>query len=248
MLAIIGGTGLATLPDLEGTSTRRVATEYGAADVVEGQLFGQRIVFMPRHGLPPKLPPHRVNYRANVQALKSLDCQDVIAVTAVGGIDPALQLGSIVVPHQIIDYTWGREHTFHSDHIRHIDFTFPYDQSLRDLILATLAAAGVDRADNGVYGCTQGPRLETAAEIERLARDGCSIVGMTGMPEAALAREAGLRYAGVSVVVNKAPGIDGEAIDMASIGTALETGMVDVRRLLRHFVSELGRVPVDLDE
>ncbi|MCZ6890690.1 MAG: S-methyl-5'-thioinosine phosphorylase, partial [Gammaproteobacteria bacterium] len=197
------------------------------------------VYFLPRHGRPHHIPPHEVNYRANIWLLGELGVDAIVASFAVGGIDPALALADIVVAHQIIDYTWGRAHTFYDrqherNELRHVDFTHPFDARLnRQLVSigAGTSLAGTLHA-NGVYGCTQGPRLESAAEIDRMERDGCTIVGMTAMPEAGLAREAGIPYASLSLIVNPAAGRSDAPIDSASIRAAIDTGMGDVTKIL----------------
>lgn len=237
MLAIIGGTGFGELAGLTEVQVITPGTPFGGAVMQRGKLAGQPAIFLPRHGLPPATPPHMINYRANVQALRDLGVSGIVAVTAVGSVDPDLQVPHLVIPDNIIDYTWGREHTFFTEQIHHIDFTFPYDPALRGKLIevATSLFGGdleVPLKTTGVYGCTQGPRLETAAEIHRLRADGCNIVGMTAMPEASLAREAGLPYAGISVVVNKGAGVGGESVDMDGIAAAIDTGMDWVRQII----------------
>ena len=223
MLGIIGGTGLS---DLSGWHARRqttVDTPFGAcsAPVSCGELHGRNIAFLPRHGPDHRLAPHKINYRANIWALHALGVQRIVAVAAVGGIAAEAAPTHIVIPHQLIDYTWGREHSFFdgvANELKHCDFTEPYCRDLRCALLQAGARCAVPLVDGGVYGATQGPRLETAAEIARLARDGCTVVGMTGMPEAALARELGIAYVCCAVVVNWAAGVAGDAaIGMAAI-------------------------------
>jgi 5'-deoxy-5'-methylthioadenosine phosphorylase len=236
-LAIIGGTGLTQLNGLELNSETLVDTPFGkpSAAFLQGRLHGKDIVFLARHGNPHVIPPHKINYRANIWGLKQLGTDAIVAVAAVGGITPEMAPGRIVVADQIIDYSYGRAQTFFEDnldHVTHIDFTAPYSETLRQRLLTAAAHAGLNACPHGVYGCTQGPRLETPAEIRRMARDGCDIVGMTGMPEAALARELGLEYAACTVVANWAAGkADGE-ITMRDIERNLEQGMTDVKRLL----------------
>ncbi|MGE3773785.1 MAG: S-methyl-5'-thioinosine phosphorylase [Gammaproteobacteria bacterium] len=235
--AIIGGSGLDRLEALAVTTRRHVVTPYGAPSgpLCEGQFAGAPVVFLARHGEAHRLPPHLVNYRANIAALKAAGVTAVFAVTAVGGIANDSGPGRLVLPDQIVDYTWGREHTFADgtpNDVQHVDFTAPFSAELRALLLEVAPDAGVELVDGGVYGATQGPRLETAAEIARMKRDGCTLVGMTGMPEAALAREAGLDYAMISLVVNWAAGIGGKTISHAEIGHHLEHGMSAVLRLV----------------
>ena len=213
-------------------------TPYGApsAPVQKGEYHGKPVYFFARHGEQHQWPPHRVNYRANMYALKQLGVEQVIAVNAVGGIHHDMAPAVISVPDQIIDYTWGRIHTYSDDEhspLEHIDFTFPYAERTRELLLRAADAAGVIALARGVYGCTQGPRLETAAEIRRMQRDGCDLVGMTAMPEAPLAREIGLDYASLCVVANWAAGCTDELITMEAIDATLKVGMDNIRKILQ---------------
>lgn len=233
--AIIGGTGLAQLEGLQVEREQQVDTPWGApaAPLVHGRLAGQAVVFLARHGKDHRLAPHELNYRANTWALHQAGARRVIAVNAVGGIGASFAPGTLVVPHQLIDYSWGRAHTFSEgagESPRHVDFTEPYSASLRGLMLAGARRAGLAVEDGGVYAVTQGPRLETAAEVDRLERDGCDIIGMTGMPEAGLARELGLEYACCAVVVNWAAG-RGDDIH-AELERWVKEGMAQARRLL----------------
>jgi len=235
--AIIGGTGLTQLDGLSMKALLNPETPYGApsAGIVQGEYAGREVLFVARHGHPHRIPPHQVNYRANLWALKHAGAEAVIAVNAVGGITAGMGTGQLVVPHQVIDYTQGRIGTFFEgelDHVTHIDFSHPYDEPLRQKLLDALRRAGHAHSDYGVYGCTQGPRLETVAEIARMERDGCDIVGMTGMPEAALARELNLPYAALSLVVNPAAGKSTSIITMAEIEAALAAGIGKVRETL----------------
>jgi 5'-methylthioinosine phosphorylase len=237
MLALIGGTGLGRLDGLTIKRREHLITPYGdpSAPLSFGRFGDHELVFLARHGDDHELPPHRIDYRANLWALRQAGVERIVAVTAVGGITPAMDPGRIVIPDQLIDYTHGRRHTFHDgppDRVEHIDFTWPYSEPLRRTLID--AAREIDLAvrEYGVYGATQGPRLETAAEIRRMERDGCDIVGMTGMPEAALARELGLAYAGCALVVNWAAGKSPDPITMDDIHRQLDSGMADVRRLL----------------
>jgi len=243
-LAIIGGTGLTALETLKITGREIVQTPYGepSGPLTHGELCGHRVVFLPRHGGAHTIPPHQVNYRANLWALQHIGVQNVVAVAAVGGIRADMAPGLLAVPHQIIDYTYGRDQTyFEGDRqaVTHIDFTSPYCPALREVLLEGGGRAGIVMRGDGVYGATQGPRLETTAEIDRLERDGCHLVGMTGMPEAALARELGLCYAACTVVANWAAGRGDEVITMEEIETHLKAGMQQVRAML-HEVVQLG--------
>jgi len=210
MLAIIGGSGLTQLANLDVSRRQVVRTPYGAPSgpLTFGAIRGVPVVFVARHGDGHTIPPHQVNYRANLWALKEQGAGEIVAVVSVGGIRADLGPGKIVVPHQIIDHTWGRTSTFFENEtpVKHIDFTEPYAGELRNKLLAAAKGCGEAAVDGAVYAATQGPRLETAAEIDALEREGADIVGMTGMPEAALAREIELAYAAIAVVVNHAAG------------------------------------------
>ncbi len=236
-IALIGGTGLSRLDALEVERRQIVVTPYGepSAPLTFGRFDGLPMVFLPRHGEGHTIPPHKVNYRANLWALQSVGISDVVSVASVGGITQPPE--TLCVPDQIIDYTWGREHTYvecGDQPIRHVDFTEPYCQALRRRLLDAAAAAGVAVIDGGTYGATQGPRLESAAEIRRLKNDGCDLVGMTGMPEAALARELGLCFAHLNLVVNWAAGLSGEPISMEGIQQVLQRSIDAIRKILGH--------------
>ncbi len=243
-LAIIGGTGLTQLGELTITGQRKIATPYGdpSAEYVSGELNRKQIVFLTRHGNPHTIPPHKINYRANIWGLKQLGVTEIIAVAAVGGITSDMAPARIAIADQLIDYSYGREQTFFADNLDevvHIDFTHPYTESLRQRLLAASKKAQVEVVSHGTYGCTQGPRLETPAEITRMERDGCDLVGMTGMPEAALARELNIDYAAVAVVANWAAGKSDGEITMAEIERHLSTGMENVLKLLKCFIADL---------
>ncbi|GMV28833.1 MAG: purine nucleoside phosphorylase [Rhodanobacteraceae bacterium] len=215
-LAIVGGTGLYQFPGLDDGERRSVETPYGAtsAPVVCGTVGGRQVAFLARHGEGHSVPPHRVNYRANLWALHSLGAKRVIGVNAVGGIRADMGPRVVAIPDQIIDYTHGRITSFcdaDGADVKHIDFSDPYSAALRRDLLAAANQAAIAVVDGGCYGATQGPRLETRAEIARLRRDGCDLVGMTGMPEAALARELDLEYACIALVANWAAGCGDEA-------------------------------------
>jgi 5'-methylthioinosine phosphorylase len=239
MLAIIGGSGLSKLGNMEITQRKVMRTPYGepSGALTFGRIVDCEVVFLARHGYGHTIAPHQVNYRANLWALKDSGAQSVVSVASVGGIHKDLGPGVLVLPHQVIDYTWGRPSTFHEGSgapVNHIDFTEPYSNALRARLLRAAAACKERIVDRGVYAATQGPRLETAAEITRLERDGADIVGMTGMPEAALAREISLEYAAITVVANYAAG-RGEsehAVPLDRIAAVLEESMGRVRRII----------------
>lgn len=212
-LAVMGGTGVYALDELRDSRAIAVDTPYGApsANIRVGLIGARRVAFLARHGEGHHLPPHRINYRANLWALHAIGAERVLAVNAVGGISAAYGPAVLGVPDQLIDYTWGRIGTFCEEdgtEVMHVDMSEPYSPDLRARLLAAAAAAGLAVANGGCYGATQGPRLETRAEIARMRRDGCDLVGMTGMPEAALARELGLEYACLALVANWAAGCD----------------------------------------
>ncbi|CAG0990787.1 5'-methylthioadenosine phosphorylase [Burkholderiales bacterium] len=240
MLAIIGGSGLTQLSTLAVTRREVVRTPYGepSAPLLFGSIAARPAVFLARHGHGHTIPPHRVNYRANLWALKARGATAVLAVASVGGIRDALP-GALVLPDQLVDYTSGRAATYFDGEegkVVHVDFTRPYSPWMRARCLDAAARAGLALADGGVYGAVNGPRLESAAEIERMDRDGATMVGMTGMPEAVLARELDLPYAAICVVVNHAAGRgdSAETISMDALSRTLESGIDKVRALLEH--------------
>lgn len=241
MLAIIGGTGLNSIDEFLVTNSHIIETPYGesSAPLLEGELAGVETVFLARHGSGHSIPPHKINYRANIWALKSIGVTDIIAIAAVGGIHKDIPPKKIVIPNQIIDYTYARNHTYFEDdlsEVTHIDFTYPYNEILRKKLIKAGQDLNHDIYDKGVYGVTQGPRLETAAEIYRMEKDGCDVVGMTGMPEAVLAKELELNYACCALSVNWAAGRGAAEITMQEIRHALKEGMVSVKSILMSVV------------
>lgn len=210
-LALIGGTGVDAFPGLEDAARETLTTRWGApsAPIVTGTLAGRRVAFLARHGECHTLAPHRINYRANIDALHALGARRIVGINAVGGIRADLGPRVLAVPDQLIDYTAGRASSFcdaDGEPVLHVEFGQPYSEPLRRALLDAARRAGVAAVAGGCYGATQGPRLETRAEIRRLRRDGCDLVGMTGMPEAALARERGIDYACLAIVANWAAG------------------------------------------
>jgi 5'-methylthioinosine phosphorylase len=241
--AVIGGTGLDQLPGLEIVSRKQPETPYGAPSgaIHIGALQGRHLAFLARHGEDHRIPPHKVNYRANLWALRELGVRRVMAVAAVGGITPEMRPARLVFPDQVIDYTWGREHTYadgSAEQVQHVDFSHPYTPALREQFIAAARQLRLDAVESGVYGATQGPRLESIAEIQRMQRDGCDLVGMTGMPEAGLARELGLDYACCAVVVNWAAGLGSGDIH-AEIEACIAQGMAGLRKLLDKLIPDL---------
>ncbi len=242
-IAIIGGTGLTSLPGLTINEEKLVSTPFGetSAALLKGRLNDQSIMFLARHGSGHTIPPHKVNYRANIWALKEAGADYMLAINAVGGINTLLKPAQLVIPDQIIDYTSGREMTYFDNDVSsalsdsgvvHVDFGEPYCPRLRSHLLEAAQKTGIELASSGTYGVTQGPRLETAAEIRRMAKDGCDIVGMTAMPEAVLARELNCCYASISVIANLAAGLGEGEITMAEIEKYIAQGMDEVRSLL----------------
>lgn len=243
-IAVIGGTGLTSINGFEVTSREIVQTPYGepSGPLVKGLLSGKEVYFLPRHGSAHTIPPHKINYRANIWALKEAGVENVIAINAVGGISDDMQAGVLCIPNQIIDYTWSRINTFFEDgleHVVHIDFSYPFCETLRASIIKAAAHKSIAIIANGTYAATQGPRLESIAEINRLENDGCHLVGMTCMPEASLAREKELCYSSISVVANLAAGKGTEALSMEMIEKNLSSGMDKVRQLLEAVIPTL---------
>ena len=244
-IAIIGGTGLTSLAGVEISETREVNTPYGSSSSALnfGSFGEQDIIFLPRHGNSHTIPPHKINYRANIHALKENGIENIIAVNAVGGITSEMRPGRIVIPEQIIDYTYDRDQTFFDedlDKVTHTDFTHPFSTDLSKKLVTASLMSSIDVFIGGVYAATQGPRLETAAEVKKLEKDGCDIVGMTGMPEAALARELNINYACLSLVVNWAAGKTDEEITMEIIENNLENGMSKVKTILEETIKVIS--------
>lgn len=244
-LGLIGGSGL----DHWGTAVRShsMDSKYGppSADLAEYRVGQLQLYFLPRHGEQHEIPPHAINYRANIDVFRQVQVEGIVAVNAVGGITSHNCPGSLVIPDQLIDYTWGRAHTFSmtaNDELLHAEFAGPFEGQLRTGLIKAAAVAGVAIVDGGCIGVSQGPRLETAAEIRRLKQDGCDLVGMTSMPEAALARESGLDYASLCVNANWAAGLDDEPVSMEAIEATLAGAMIKVRKILGTFFEEYRNV------
>ena len=241
-IAVVGGTGVDELEGLEVVSSHLPETPFGepSRPIQEGRLGDATVYFLQRHGSPGAIPPHRINYRANLWGLHALGVRQVVAINAVGGISEGMRPGRLVIPHQLVDYTWGREHTFDdgaSGQLQHIDFSDPFDPVMRRHLVAVASTEQIPHLSEAVYGVTQGPRLETAAEIRRMARDGCDVVGMTAMPEAALARELGLAYVSICMVVNPAAGLSDEPITLDMMRDTLRREAAVVSQLLGAFLA-----------
>jgi len=250
MLAVIGGTGLSAINCFNIVGSEEVSTSFSgsAVEVTICEFKGQRVAFLPRHGSDHTVPPHKINYRANIAALKKLGVRKIVAINAVGSIHADLKPGSFAVPHQLIDYSHSRESTFFDNNdtdVTHIDFTVPFSEELRKLLINsatqinTVGGNAVSVLNGGVYGVTQGPRLETAAEITRLKSDGCDMVGMTAMPEAALARELGIDYACFAISVNWAAGLGEDLISLDEIRATLAACIGTVELVLQFVAAEL---------
>lgn len=244
-LAVIGGTGVYALGELTDVETRRPETRYGAPSgpIRVGRIDGKRVAFLARHGEGHALPPHKINYRANLAALKAVGATRVLALNTVGGITERFGPRVLACPDQLIDYTWGRISTLCEDggEVLHVDFGEPYTPALRAQVIVAARRAGVALVDGGCYGATQGPRLETRAEIARLRRDGCDLVGMTGMPEAGLARELGLDYACLAIVANWAAGAGPDADEVITLQDVLDNvtaAMGDVAKVVQALLAD----------
>ena len=245
MLAIIGGSGLTQLSNLDVTHRLAVRTPYGepSGALTFGRIAGADVVFLARHGYGHTIPPHEVNYRANIWALREQKVEGVISVASVGGIRADMTAGVIAVPHQIIDYTWGRKNTYFEggeQAVTHIDFTEPYSAPLRRRILDAARDCGESVIEDAIYAACQGPRLETSAEVARLERDGADVVGMTGMPEASLARELELDYATIAVIANSAAGRADSlhGIRLEKIEQVLQESLARVRIIIETLVAK----------
>ena len=243
-IAIIGGTGLTQLAGLSSVRREVHVSKYGepSAPLVRGTLGGVEVLFLPRHGSGHTIPPHRVNYRANISVLHGAGIKKVVAINAVGGVTENMKPQAIAIPDQIIDYTWSRAHTFFDkglESVTHIDFSQPYCEELRQEIIKAAVKTKIEVIDKATYAATQGPRLETAAEVNKLERDGCHIVGMTGMPEAALASELDMCYASIAVVANKAAGRGNGEITMGEIEINLKGGMEKIRKIIESLIQSV---------
>jgi 5'-deoxy-5'-methylthioadenosine phosphorylase len=247
LLAIIGGSGLSNIEGLEIIRREIVRTPYGqpSEPLIFGNLGGKEVIFLARHGTNHTLAPHNINYRANIWALQSVGVKSIISIASVGSIEKSIKVGDFVIPDQIIDYTYGRNNTFFDgleNPVKHIDFTYPYDMSLREIIIQSVQKLKYNFVSEGVYAATQGPRLETAAEIDLYEKDGATIVGMTAMPEAVLARELNLSYVAICPVANHAAGRgeSAEGITSAMLSHSSEQTIKNTIDILIHLVKTHG--------
>lgn len=247
MIAVIGGSGLSNMSEWILEKSEPVMTPFGkpSHELMFFKTSGVDVIFLPRHGDPHHIPPHQINYRANIWALKSLGVKQIISVATVGSIDSSIEPGALVIPNQIIDYTYGREHTFSdgiNNPLNHVDFTYPYDRILRKFLIDTSKKLNLNYVEGGCYAAVQGPRLESSAEINRYERDGATIVGMTGMPEAGLARELDLAYAAICPVANHAAGKgqSKEGLNLETINKNSKGMMLAVTNLLSELINSYG--------
>lgn len=241
MIGLIGGSGLSQLDGLALEQQMQRETPFGepSAPLMVGRFAGKEVAFLPRHGEHHTIPPHLINYRANIWALHQLGVEQILAVASVGGISDAYKPGTLALPNQLIDYSWGRESSFASEDFsadKHIDFTYPFDETLRQQVQLAANSEEITVIDGGTYAVMQGPRLETAAEIRRLKNDGADMVGMTAMPEAVLARELNIAYASIAVVANQAAGLSSHPLTIEAILETMDDSMVQVRRLLKGII------------
>ena len=252
-LAIIGGSGFSKIDQFKSVKQHQIDTPYGSTSspIIEGTLFGvEKVFFLPRHGDQHTIQPHLVNYRANIYALKQLAVNNIVALAAVGGIDENCQPGTVIVPEQILDYTYGREMTFYDQpgQVAHAEFTEPYSAQMRQIVLKAAEQHSIDLIKHGVYAVTQGPRFETAAEIKRYQRDGATLVGMTAMPEAVLARELGLAYMTLALSVNYAAGVKPGVIDHVDIHAAYGKAAEKVYAVLTACLQDLRDSKTDIPQ
>ena len=236
-IAVIGGTALQAVNGLKILDQVAIKTPYGdpSSEIVIGQLAGTEVVFVARHGQDHSIAPHKINYRANIWSLQSLKVESIIGIASVGGITEAYQPATLAVPDQLVDYSHGRVSTFHEQQFsidKHIDFTEPYDAGVRKSLVVAAERAKLPIEVSATMAVTQGPRLETAAEINRLKQDGCDLVGMTGMPEAVLARELDIPYASLAVIVNWAAGISDAEISIQDIQSVLKEASRKIEKLV----------------
>jgi 5'-methylthioinosine phosphorylase len=238
MFAVLGGSGFNSWSELRDSRKVRISTPYGMPSdaLTLGSVAGVPCVFLARHGDGHAIPPHQINYRANIWALKESGVSWIVSIATVGGITKGFEPGVLAAPHQLIDYTWGRRQTFFDDGeaVNHVDFTEPYSPGRREQILHAAQRVSEPIIDRAIYAVTQGPRLETAAEIDKLEKDGANIVGMTAMPEAVLARELGLEYAAITAVANHAAGRGDSRlrIDLGAIQAVHATAMDRVSKII----------------
>ncbi len=246
-LGVIGGSGIKLDSHFVILESSRVSTNFGEPSALIQKMAAAEggFSFLARHGNPHKIAPHQINYRANLQALSNSGCKIILAINAVGAISQSFLPSQLVIPDQVIDYTWGREHTVDTGEtggLMHVDFTAPFDVGIRNDLIEIAHDLDLNIIKDAVIGVTQGPRLESAAEIRRLRSDGCDLVGMTSMPEAAIARELKLRYASICIVSNLAAGISKEKISIDQIKKNLEARSECISTVIREYVKVLEKL------
>jgi len=242
-IGVIGGSGLYDIDGLEIREEIALSTPYGATSSTYklGTLDAAELVFLARHGSPHRIPPHKVNYRANIWGFKSLGVEKIISIGAVGGITGEMRPGSIVILDQIIDMTMGaRAATFYDEEkVVHIDFTHPYCYEMREIFIQAAGDISLPVKKNGTYICVNGPRLETEKEIQFFSFIGADVVGMTAMPEAALARELEICFTGISIVTNYAAGIAGAKLTTTEVVESMGNSLGAIKALLRAAVPRI---------
>jgi 5'-methylthioadenosine phosphorylase len=237
---VIAGSGIYHMPELEIINSVKLRSPYGEpSDIFRiGRLSGKEVAFLPRHGSMHHIPPHRINYRANIWGFRELGVKKILTIGATGGISKKMRPGAIIVLDQIIDMTSGRDATFYDeDEVVHIDFTEPFCPNLRKALIDAAAKTGTTVVKKGTYIAVNGPRLETAAEIKAFARHGADVVGMTGMPEAVLARELEICLAGLAVVTNAAAGLTEGKLTATEVVEAMKSSTEQIKALLKAFFS-----------
>lgn len=240
MLALIFGSGFGNF-EIENAKTKIMQTPFGETEFDIGTLQNQRIVVLHRHGKDHRFAPHEIPARAQIWALKNQGVTDILAVASVGGMSAENAPGHFTLPDQILDYTTGRDSTYWGEAGMpriHVDFTSPFDENLRQKVLEAAQAEKIFVYNRGTYACTQGPRLETAAEVRRLIMDGCDMVGMTAMPEAVLARELGMRYALICFSVNWAAGLVDSVLDFEAIKKNMSHSVSTLTKLIVSVLKE----------
>ena len=235
-VGIIAGTGFYNIPELVDRVDHDVRNDYGSARITTGTWNGVSVVFLTRHGSGHTIPPHMINFRANIKALKDAGVSHTIAVSVVGGVDPTLKAGDLSLIDDFVDFTSGREHTFFDgttpEGVQHVDVTYPYDRQIQSALRESAKKLSIPLREKGIYAGFNGPRFETPAEVRFAALAGATVVGMTGCPEVSLAKEANLPYATIALIVNPAAGLSEKEITIADINAALDIGREKVLAII----------------
>ena len=242
MIGIIGGTGIYDTKNAEEIRKEVVKTPYRDAPEIKIVSFeGKEVAFLPRHSKSHGVPPHKINYRANIYALKEIGVDRIISTNSVGGINESFAPGDVVIPHDFLDFTKGRESTFYDDRVVHIDVSSPYCGEIRSALLK--AAGPVSNVfGEGVYACTQGPRFETPTEIKMIKTLGGDIVGMTGVPEVVLAREMQMCYGSLCIVANFAAGIKEDKLTATEVKDIVKKNEEILGEIIAHAVKGIPNV------